>query len=232
MQILHVDSARTWRGGQNQVLLTAQGMARRGREVVVAARRSGVLETRARAAGLDNCGLPFHGDFSPAAVLGLVRLLRKRKPDIVHAHDPHALSAAFMAMRIARIGMLVASRRVDFPLRGIFSRYKYRSARRIIASSRAIASIMEKENIPRERIRVVYEGVPDRPPGMSGEELLRKLGVPGNCQVVGNVAALTDHKDHLTLINAAAIVIARRGDTRFVIAGEGENRPILERRLR
>ena len=29
-RVLHVDTAATWRGGQNQVLLTAQGMAARG----------------------------------------------------------------------------------------------------------------------------------------------------------------------------------------------------------
>ena len=38
MRILHVDTARGWRGGQNQVLLTAKGMERRGHEVIVACR--------------------------------------------------------------------------------------------------------------------------------------------------------------------------------------------------
>ncbi len=38
MRVLHVDTARTWRGGQNQVLLTALGQAARGHEVVVACR--------------------------------------------------------------------------------------------------------------------------------------------------------------------------------------------------
>ena len=36
MRILHVDSAATWRGGQNQVLLTARGMARLGHDVALA----------------------------------------------------------------------------------------------------------------------------------------------------------------------------------------------------
>ena len=68
MRILHVDSARTWRGGQNQVLLTAQGMKLRGHDVAVAACRGGALETRARAAGIGTCSISFHGDLSPAAV--------------------------------------------------------------------------------------------------------------------------------------------------------------------
>ena len=36
MRVLHVDSALGWRGGQNQVWLTAKGMAARGHEVPVA----------------------------------------------------------------------------------------------------------------------------------------------------------------------------------------------------
>lgn len=232
MRILHVDSARTWRGGQNQVLLTAQGMKLRGHDVALAACRGGLLETRAGETGIETCPIAFHGDISPAAVFGLTRALRSLRPEIVHAHDAHALSSALLALRIARTGIPVAARRVDFPLRGAFSRLKYRQARRIIAASGAIASVLERAGISPERIRVVYEGVRDRAPKAGGRELLHRLGVPENALVVGNIAALTDHKDHLTLIEAAAIVLKRRNDVRFVIAGEGELRPVLERHLR
>ena len=232
MRVLHIDSARTWRGGQNQVLLTAQGMKLRGHDVAIAPCRGGVLETRAAEAGIDTYPIPFHGDISPAAAFGIARALRALRPDIVHAHDAHALSSALIALRITHAGALVAARRVDFSFRGVFSRLKYRQARRIIAASRAIASVLERDGISPERIRVVYEGVQDRAPKAGGRELLHTLGVPENSQVVGNVAALTDHKDHVTLIGAAAIVLKHRSDVRFVIAGEGELRHTLEQRLR
>jgi len=77
-------------------------------------------------------------------------------------------------------------------------------------------------------VRVVYEGVPDRPPTAGGQDALRALGVPAGAPVVGNVAALTAHKDHATLLLAAAQVIARVPEVRFVIVGQGE----LESRLR
>ena len=48
MRVLHVDTARTWRGGQNQKLLAASGMVAHGH---VAALRGRVLEERAREAG-------------------------------------------------------------------------------------------------------------------------------------------------------------------------------------
>jgi len=49
--------------------------------------------------------------------------------------------------------------------------------------------------------------------------------------VVGNVAALVDHKDHATLLDAAARVVARLPRVHFVILGEGELRPQLERQV-
>jgi glycosyltransferase involved in cell wall biosynthesis len=220
-----VDSAREWRGGQNQVLLTATGMARRGHDVVVACQRGGRLEERARAAGLDVRGLPFRGDLSPSAAWGLRRIVRETRAQAVQAHDPHALGAVMLAAGAAPV---VATRRVDFALKGWPSRWKYRGARRVVAVSRAVAEVLARSGLAPAALRVVYEGVPDRPAQPGGREALAALGLPADALVVGTVAALTDHKDHATLIRAAGQVVASIPAARFVIVGEGE----LEGRLR
>ena len=49
---------------------------------------------------------------------------------------------------------------------------------------------------------------------------------------MGNVAALVPHKGQRHLIDAAARVVQRVPDARFVIAGEGELRASLERHIR
>ena len=228
MNVVHVDSAAGWRGGQNQVLLTAQGMAARGHRVTLACRSGGALEARARAAGLEVHGLPLRGDLSLRASAGLARILRRVRPEVLHLHDPHAVGAGLLAAAAAPAVRILATRRVDFPLRGALSRFKYRSCGGVIAVSRKIAGILDGHGVPAERIRVVYEGVPDRPALPGGREALAQLGVPDGCPVVGNVAALTDHKDHVTLIEAAARVRPRLPEARFVCVGEGELRPRLE----
>jgi len=230
MRILHVDSAAGWRGGQNQVLLTALGMAARGHEVAVACRRGGDLEERARAAGLGVFPLALRGDLSPGAALGLRRVLRGFAPQAVQLHDPHAVSAGVLAGRCG--ARRVATRRVDFPLRGVLSRRKYAACDRVIAVSHAIAGVLQSGGVPSHQVSIVYEGVPDRPPQPGGRQALRELGVPAGAPVVGNVAALTDHKDHVTLLEAAAIVDRSVPDARFVVVGEGELRPRLEAQAR
>jgi glycosyltransferase involved in cell wall biosynthesis len=127
---------------------------------------------------------------------------------------------------------LVAVRRVDFPLRGAFSRWKYRACDRVIVVSRAIGRVVEAGGVPTRRLRLVYEGVPDQTPQPGGQEALASLGIPPGAPVVGNVAALTDHKDHATLIEAMALLRSRVGDARLLIAGEGELRPALEALVR
>jgi glycosyltransferase involved in cell wall biosynthesis len=227
-RILHVDTARTWRGGQNQVLLTALGMASRGHDVTLACRAGGSLESKARAAGLQVRPLPFRGDLWPPAIAALASLLRTARPDVVQLHDPHAVSAGLLARRLGGRVPVVATRRVDFPLNGVLSRAKYRACDRVVAVSTAIRELLLQDGLEGERLRLVPEGVRDRAPEAGGRAALAELGVPKGSPVVGNVAALTDHKDHGTLLEAAREVVRERPDVRFVIVGEGERRGELE----
>jgi glycosyltransferase involved in cell wall biosynthesis len=226
VRILHVDTARGWRGGQNQVLLTAKGMARRGHDVVVACRTGAPLHERARAAGIEARAIAFGGDFAPQAALAVWRLVRSFRPDVLHLHDPHAAAAA-LGVR-AGAARLVAARRVDFPLRGPLSRWKYARCRRVIAVSHAVSRVLAAGGLDPGLVAVVYEGVPDRAPTPGGEDALRALGVPAGAPVIGNVAALTAHKGHETLIAAAARLGPRVPEARVVIVGQGA----LEAKLR
>ncbi len=233
MRVLLVDTAHEWRGGQSQFLLTARGLKARGHEVTLAAQAGGVLHERAAKACIDVVPLRFRGDLSPAALTGLARAMRTLRPDVVQLNDPHATGAGLVAARAAGTSArIVVTRRVDFHLRGTLSRLKYRAADRVIAVSRAIVAILGESGLDTGRVRLVYEGVPDRRPEPGGREALRGLGIPDPCPIVGNVAALTDHKDHATLLAAAPAVLAALPQTRFLIVGDGELRAPLEARAR
>jgi glycosyltransferase involved in cell wall biosynthesis len=231
-RVLHVDTAATWRGGQNQVLLTARGMSARGTSTLIACRAGGELEARARAAGAPVSPLPFRGDLWPPGILGLARLLRRERPGALIVHDPHGVSAGLVAARLAGRVPVVAVRRVDFPLRGPFSSAKYAACDRVIVVSRAIYAVVEEGGVLPERLRLVYEGVPDRAAAPGGPEALEALGVPAGVPVIGNVAALTDHKDHATLVEALFLLRPLFPEARLVIAGEGELRSSLEALVR
>ena len=56
-----------------------------------------------------------------------------------------------------------------------------------------------------------------------------RLGLPDETTIACTVGALVPHKDHVTLIHAARRLAGRASPSlHWVIAGEGELRPVLE----
>src|SRR6202158_3645911 len=116
MLSLHIDTARTWRGGQNQVLLTVNGLREIGQRAALVAHPDGELRRRA-AEGLELIPLAPRSEMDLAAAWQLSRVVKRLQPEIVHAHDAHAVAMASLALSlgasVAHLPALVAARRVD-----------------------------------------------------------------------------------------------------------------------
>lgn len=236
MITLQIDTARRWRGGQNQVLLTARGLRALGHRVVVMAHPEGELRRRVEGE-FEVLALAPRGEVDLKAAWRLASALRGLQPDIVHAHDPHGVAVAAAALPIsgpARRPPLVAARRVDFHLKAnSFSRWKYRQVDAFLTSSDAIRVMLIEDGIPAERVATVHEGVDlDRIAAIAPLDLHREYWFPPQAPIVGNVAALVPHKGQKFLLEAAAIVVREVPHARFVILGEGELRQELEQRIR
>jgi L-malate glycosyltransferase len=237
---LHIDTAQTWRGGQNQVLLTVNGLRGIGHRATLVAHPNGELRRRA-AEGLDLVGLAPRSEVDLSAAWKFARLVKRLKPDIVHSHDPHGLAMAALALsfggasiRTESLPALVASRRVDFHLKGnSFSRWKYRQVDCFIAASEAIRQMLIGDGTPPERTVTVHEGIDvEHVAAAPPVNIHEGFWLPHQAPVVGNVAALVPHKGHRYLIEAAHLVVQQIPDARFVILGEGELRDHLERQVR
>ena len=233
---LHIDTARTWRGGQNQVLLTVLGLRALGHRSMLIAHAAGELRQRAQE-GLELIPLAPKTEMDLNAAWRLSRLIKQLQPDVLHAHDPHGVAMAALALSMSTQlakPPLVAARRVDFHMKNnALSRWKYRQVDCFICASDAIRRMVIADGVPPARAVTVYEGidlghVDAAPPA----DLHAELWLPHQAPIVGNVAALVPHKGQRHLIEAAAIVVTKVPDARFVIAGEGELRPALERQIK
>jgi glycosyltransferase involved in cell wall biosynthesis len=82
----------------------------------------------------------------------------------------------------------------------------------------------------RDRIHVIYNGidVDGWQPRAPAPEVLAELGIPPEAPVVGIVAMLRPEKDHRTFLRAAQRLVARLPAARFLVIGEGPERPALE----
>jgi len=236
MFTLHIDTARTWRGGQNQVLLTVLGLRARGHRTALVAHPDGELARRA-SEGHDLIRLAPAHEMDFAAAFRLARVLRELEPDLIHAHDPHAVSMASMALSTLsdrRSPRLVIARRVDFHLkRNAFSRWKYKQVDAAICSSSAIRAMVVEDGIDDACAFTVYEGVQvDRIDAQPVSDVHKELWLTPGAPVVGNIAALVPHKGQRYLIDAAPAVVRAMPDTQILLFGEGELRSTLLRQIK
>jgi glycosyltransferase involved in cell wall biosynthesis len=233
---LHIDTARTWRGGQQQVLLTVLGLRARGHRAVLVAHRDGELLRRA-SEGPDLVPLAPVNEIDLATAWRLSRLIRQWKPAIVHAHDPHAVSMAALALSFGAPTprpKMIASRRVDFHLQShAFSQWKYRQMDAFIAASNAIKGILVQDGIPSGRIYVVHDGIDvDKIAHRPAADLHAEYWLPHGVPVIVNVGALVGHKGQKYLIDAMPLVLREVPDAHLVILGEGELRVPLEKQIK
>ena len=233
---LHIDTARTWRGGQNQVLLTVLGLRAAGHRAMLVAHPSGELRRRA-AEGLELVALAPDHELDLKAGWKLSRLLARARPDLVHAHDPHGVAMASVALSMltqAPPPPLVASRRVDFRLkRNSFSRWKYRQVQLFIASSDAIRRLLIEDGVEAGAVVTVHEGIDvERMGATEAGNVHEAFWLPHGAPLIGNIAALVPHKGQRHLIDAMPLVLRELPDARLVILGEGELRPQLEHQVK
>lgn len=233
---LHIDTARGWRGGQRQVLQTVQGLRSIGERAVLVAHPEGEL-LRRMSEGHDLIPIATRGEVDLSAAWKLSRVIKRMTPGIVHAHDPHAVAMASTALSILSPTPkppLVASRRIVSSMaKNSFSRWKYSQIDCFIVNSLAIRDRLAGEGIPREKVTVVNEGVDvERIVRTPAANVHAAFYLPTHAPIVGNVAALVPQKGHHHLIDAAALVVREVPDARFVIVGDGELRPALERHVR
>ena len=211
-------------------------MRARGHRAVLVAHPEGELYRRA-SEGPDLVPLASVNEVDLAAAWQLSRIIRQWKPAVVHAHDPHAVSMAALALSFSAPvprPKVIASRRVDFHLQGnAFSQWKYRQVDGFIAASGAIRDILVHDGIPAGRVVVVHDGIDvEKIAHRPAADLHAEYWLPHGVPVIVNVGALVGHKGQKYLVDAMPLVLRSVPDAHLVILGEGELRPALERQVK
>jgi glycosyltransferase involved in cell wall biosynthesis len=212
------------------------GLRARGHRAVIVAHPEGELFRRA-SEGPDLVPLAPVNEIDLATAWKLSKIVRQWRPEIVHAHDPHAVSMAALALSFGAPDprpKMIASRRVDFHLQShAFSQWKYRQMDRFIAASQAIKAILVQDGIADGRIDVVHDGIDvDKIANRPATDLHAEYWLPHGVPVIVNVGALVGHKGQKFLIDAMPLVLREVPDAHLVIFGEGDLRAPLEKQVK
>ena len=137
-----------------------------------------------------------HSNSTTAHLVGGVAAERTNRPTIWHCRDLISLD---------RIAPQLASK-----------------ATRIVAISGCVASQLEKDGVPHEKVTVIYNGLdPEQWRPNLPSKLRETLSVPDETFIFGIVGQLVPWKNHVDFIEAAAKVVQQEGmeNVRFVSIG-------------
>jgi glycosyltransferase involved in cell wall biosynthesis len=233
-KILHVSTATSWRGGEQQIAYLLQEISLAGREQVVCCPNGSPLSDYCKKTGIH------HHDFHSRGILDLslakkLRFIcRDEKVTVIHAHDSHAHSAAVLSSSVfGNKTPVVLSRRVDFPVsQNLFSKWKYNHSiiKKILCVSEKIREITGRDIGDKNKLIVIYDGIDLSKfnPGKRKFLLLHEWGLSKEVQLVGNASALAGHKDYFTFVDTAEIVMQKKPDVRFAIIGQGPDQKSIE----
>lgn len=226
-RIVHIASGREWRGGQKQAWLLARELHALDCPQIVVTGAGTELERRLREAGVAVNAVGWVAGLSPAAARA-AWVESRRGGAVLHAHDGHSTTIAGMAATLSRVPC-IATRRVDFPLRrvGFWGR-----ADRVVAISDAVRSILIRDGLDPERVPVIHSGIDvDAVAATRSEGAREAAGLPLDRPLAVATGALVDHKDHRTLVAAAAQARPFAPDLLWAVAGEGPLRGALEQQI-
>jgi glycosyltransferase involved in cell wall biosynthesis len=214
-------------GAERQLLLLAKELSARGWRVTVVALSgtAGAAATELAAAGVGYLSLEMRKAWiDPRGWRRYLAWAARNKPDIVHAHLPHATWFARCVRLLAPVRALVDTLHTSnpgSPARQRAYRLTNRLTNRITCVSASVASAAGAAGIaPRENLTILPNAVaiPDLPPCCP-----QSPGSPFRWLAVGRLASV---KDYPTLLHAFA---ALPGQPTLQIAGSGPEEESLRK---
>lgn len=224
MRILHINSARSFGGGERHTADLANALARRGHEVFAATPKGAPLACELKRVPSENVfELPLRNALDVQSAIELARRVREKGIEIIHAHVARDYLLAALASRRSAVP-LVLTRHLERPLKSLH-KWTLSGVARVIAVSEAVErSLVAQKIFPPEKIRRIPNGIDverfeRRVRSFDIQRFRRLSGIRGRL-VVGLAGELREHKGQEDFIRAAHLIASEFADVDFVIAGE------------
>ena len=246
IRVLELRSVRGTGGGPEKTILLGAAMADPKRAQVTVCylrdQRDTVfsIDERAVQAGVDYVEIPERHSFDPTVWPTLRRLIEARQIDLVHAHDYKTDILALLLAKATGVAALstvhgwtghsTRERLCYYPVdKKVLSRFS-----RLIAVSSEIGRELTRYGAEPSRITTVLNGIdprqfrrdPSRVPAARAA-----LGLVADDIAIGAVGRLEPQKRFDLLLEAFAVVHARRPNTRLFIVGDGSQRTWLSQQI-
>jgi glycosyltransferase involved in cell wall biosynthesis len=212
MNVLEINTEKTWRGGERQTLYTVEDLSEQGVSVSLLSMKNSLLSQKAKQAGSKL--IEINSQFAVFFHL----LFNANKYDVIHVQNSKALIWVVLSKWFYTTPV-VYTRRVDFVPKGFFTLWKYKQLDKVVAISEAIRNILVNQGM--QRIEVIPSMVKEKKLNkVNAENTVQQLGLTGK-KIIATTAAFVPHKDPHTLVKAIAELKSMRNDFVFLHFGEG-----------
>jgi glycosyltransferase involved in cell wall biosynthesis len=207
---------------------------------LVSLRKKDLSEETLESMGIDISYL-HKSKFDPATLTALLKVMDRQKTDILHLHGYGATTFGRVAGMMRGVPTILHEHAnlTDTPwFQKVADKMLAPATDIAIAVSKSTAEfVINARQMPAERVKVVYLGVPleEFSRTRTIEEVAaarHELGAAPDEFIVGTVTRLHDSKGNSYLVEAARDVLQQRPKTRFYLFGEGPLRPELEAQAR
>ncbi len=221
INILHIDTERTWRGGQRQATYLFEALYKRGYKTKMICRPNSKLQEFCRQKKLPYKIIPMKNEFCLFSALKIAKMCKSENYQIAHLHSAHAVAVGFWLKLFYPEIILIGMRRVDFKLkRNFFSRLKYSKLDKLVCISKKIEEVVQNSGF--ENTKLIYSGIDlNRFSDVEPVDIKQELSLPEDSIIIGTTAALVGHKDFPTMLEAAKIVCWENEKANFVVLGDG-----------
>lgn len=226
--ILHISTPKSWRGGEQQLSYLFEELNTRGINQYILCRKNSEMAIRGKEKGWNIIECKKRTAIDPIFAEKVKSVCNLKNIDIIHTHDSHAHSFAVLsAMLFGNKTPIIVSRRVDFAIKQtLFSKLKYnhKNVKRILCVSDAIKALTIPDIENKSIVKTIHSGINiDRFPFQKSEcnKLRTEFNIPNSVKIVGNVAAISPHKDYFTFIDTVKQLVDIGVNSKFLIIGTG-----------
>ena len=240
MRILHLNTEKSWRGGEQQVFYLIQSLndLYPNTKSLLVCKTGSTLEKKAKSLGLNYHSLPFLNELDLLSIFKLKKLCLKEKIQIIHSHTAHAHTISFFSQLLYRNKVsLVVSRRVDYSIKNkYFSqlKYKHSKVKKIICVSHAVQKSLEPYIPDTKKLCTIHSGIDISHFSLEKEKckkLRNTYQIPKDYKLIGNTGALSPQKDYISFIYTAKQTLKKHKKLHFFIIGEGKEKKKIESKI-
>ena len=226
MNILQISSVKTWGGGEHHLEnLCAELQKTPEVRNFVLCTRGGMLAERLARQDLKVFTAPLLIKSDLRFVFKIGQICSREKIDLIHLHDPTALTLTVMANYLYDLPSFVFSKKTSFPIRKrkqTLFKYNHPKLKKILCVSELTKKIAAAAIEDKDKLQVLYHGtrISDKSTN-TPFQLREKLVIQEQVKLIGHIGNHTRPKDLLTWVRTIDFLVntQQRRDLRFVQIG-------------